>query len=296
MDALGTRFGRRSWQFSDGALAVGLAVLAVIATLGVWRLILAEGLKSEEQSHILLAPFVAAWLVWVRRNRLRLCRPTWSFVGPVLIAGGWALAVLGFTRAWDLFTHLGVLTIVLGAVTTVVGPSTMRRFTPALLVLVFLIPVPGRIRQQIAIPLQEITARITEFLLTVFAVPVERSGNVLAINGNDVLIAEACNGMRMVAALGLVAFAFVFSMPMRNSVRVLLLVLSPVMALVVNVIRVVPTALWFGYGDADHAELFHDVAGWLMLLVALGLMWGVLAILRWLEVPIAPYAVAEDDS
>jgi exosortase len=143
-------------------------------------------------------------------------------------------------------------------------------------------------------PLQEISAHISEFFLMIFNVPVERAGNTLTIDGHMVEIAEACNGMRMVAALGLVAFAFIYTVPMRSWVRLLILAISPIIALVVNVIRLVPTALLYGYSDKHTAEIFHDLSGWGVLVLALGMLWAFLAMLRWIEVPIAPYAVAED--
>ena len=37
-------------------------------------------------------------------------------------------------------------------------------------------------------------------------------------------MAEACNGMRMVFALVLVSYAFAYSMPLRNTVRILVLI------------------------------------------------------------------------
>jgi exosortase len=146
----------------------------------------------------------------------------------------------------------------------------------------------------IAMPLQEISAKFSEFILTIFEVPVTRAGNVLDVAGHEVAIAEACNGMRMVAALGLVAFAFIYTVPMRSSVRLLILAISPLVALVVNVVRLVPTALLYGYSDKHTADVFHDLSGWGVLVLALGMLWAVIAILRWIEVPIAPYAVAED--
>ncbi|MEM1329458.1 MAG: exosortase/archaeosortase family protein [Planctomycetota bacterium] len=282
------------WHWTDAGGAAALAALAVAATWRVWADVFQTGLRSEEQSHILLAPLVALWLVWVRRERLRIARPQPSWLGPFVVAAGWGLAVYGFSAAFDLFVHLGSLAMVLGAVLSVVGLKVFREFLPAVLVLVFLFPVPGRVRQQIALPLQEATAGITEWMLALFSVPVSRMGNVLTINGQDVAVAEACNGMRMVAALALISFAFVFSTPMRNNVRLLILAISPILALLVNVIRLVPTALVFGYSDTGTAELFHDLAGWAMLGVALVLLWALLAILRWIEVPISPYAVAEE--
>lgn len=290
--------GRQSDNLGFGpAQAVTLALLVgvcIVVTRSIWAWFYATGTQSEEQSHILIAPFFAAWLFWVRRDRLRFVRPGPSLMGVAIVAGAWVLAAFGFANGFDLLLHGGVLLMLVGAVVSVVGFDPVRLFIPAWLALLFVLPVPGRIRQAIALPLQEASARVTTWMLDLFAVPVERFGNVMTINGVDVAVAEACNGMRMVAALALVTFAFVFSTPMRNSVRIGLLLASPILALLVNIIRLAPTALWYGYGDHETADAFHDVAGWLMLVVALGMLWTILAMLRWIEVPIAPYAVGEE--
>lgn len=285
---------RRSWRFSDGVLVMSLVGLAALATWPVWLDIYAIATRDAEQSHILLAPLVAAWLLWVRRQRLRLTRPRWSLLGPATIVAGWGLILFGFSRHLDLFEHVGALVVVLGAALTVLGPEFFWRFGAAVGALAFLIPVPGRIRLRIAEPLQEVSAQVAHFGLELFAVPVARAGNVLIINGQEVAVAEACNGMRMVAALALVSYAFVFSVPMRNGIRLGILLVSPIVAIVCNVLRLAPTVLLYGYANIDVAETFHDLSGWLMLFVALGILWGILSTLRWIEVPIAPYAVVEE--
>lgn len=284
----------RSWRFIDGVLLVALPALAIAATWPLWVAIFTRASNDEEQSHIFLAPIVAAWLFWIRRERLRFSRPSWSWAGPALVAAGWGLSLVGYAKNYLLFENFGALMCVVGAAVTVLGVPFVLRFLPAFGALVFLMPVPGFIRQEIARPLQQVTAAITHFGLELFGVPVARTGNVLVINEHEVAVAEACNGMRMVAALAIVTYAFVFSVPMRQSVRILLLALSPVVAIVCNVLRLTPTVLIYGYADLDVAELFHDLSGWAMLFVALGILWAALSLLRWLEVPIAPYAIAEE--
>lgn len=285
---------RRSWRPTDGMLLIGLLVLAFLATFGVWRDIFSIAWRDEEQSHILLAAPVAAWLAWVRRDRLRMARPRWSIMGPLVVAAGWGLSWFGYTSGVDIAFHGGALLMVLGALLTVVGPHVLVLFLPALGGLLFLIPVPGMIRQPVALQLQEISATITEFGLDLFGVPVARATNLLMINGREVAVAEACNGMRMVAALGLIAYAYVFSVPMRGSIRLLILAASPAVAIIVNVIRLIPTTLLYGYSDQTTAEVFHDWSGWGVLLLAIGLLWLMVEILRWIEVPIAPYALGEE--
>src|ERR1051325_872111 len=232
-----------SWRFSDGVLLSVLVGLAIAATRGPWSDIAGWAWRDAEQSHILLGLPIAAWRFWVRRDRLRYTPPRRTLLGPIAVAAGWVICWSGFRTGTDIMWHGGALMIVGGAILTIVGIDFVFKFLPAFGALIFLLPVPGRVRHAIALPLQEVSARVAEFIMVLFGVPVERAGNVLSINGHPVAVAEACNGMRMVAALGLVAFAFVFTVPMRTSVRLLILALSPIVALLVNIIRLVPTAL-----------------------------------------------------
>lgn len=276
----------------DVLALVAIVALALGATRSVWLEIIRVGLSSEEQSHILLAPLVALWLAWLRRGRLRYCDVTPSPWGPPAILIGWALSSFGFRTGVDIAWHLGALLVVAGAVIAVIGHRCIRQFLPTCLALLFLLPVPGRVRQHVAVPLQQATAQVGEWAMQILGVPVERMGIALTVNGNTVAVAEACNGMRMISALALIAFAFVFSTPMRNSVRLVILAATPLLAILVNLFRLIPTVLLFAYAPKSVASAFHDLSGWASLVVALALLWTLLKAMRWLEIPIARVAVA----
>ena len=126
-------------------------------------------------------------------------------------------------------------------------------------------------------------------MLELFGVSAVKSGNVLVINGEQVAVGEACNGMRMVFALTLVVYAFVFGTPLKASMRLLLISLSPLIALACNVVRLVPTSLLYGYTTIERAQAFHDIAGWVMLPVALAALGLVLRTMRWLEFPVVRF-------
>jgi exosortase len=286
------RLSAYGWTPWHAIGAVLMAALGFWATRQAWADILFIASKDEEASHIYLVPFVAAWMVWARRTRLRFCLPTGTWIGPVIVAAGWAASVFGFNHAMQSVWHAGAVAVVVGCVLSVLGKNVLFRFLPAFAVLVFLIPVPASIRQAIAVPLQTATAVATQALLETFGVPIERSANMLTINGHPVTVAEACNGMRMVFALVLVSYAFAYSMPLREPVRLLVLAASPLAAIVCNVIRLIPTVYLFGYGSHEIATKFHDFSGWIMLPVAFFMLLGVMRVLRWALVPVTKYNLA----
>ena len=283
---------KHGWTQTRLWTAALLGVLGFVITFPAWADIYQIAIKDEEASHIFLVPLVMAWLIWVRRGRFRHCQPRGTLIGPVLVALGWAISTWGYRHAVQSFWHGGAVLVVVGCVLSALGWDVLMRFLPAFVLLVFLVPIPGMIRQQIAIPLQQATAQVTQVLFDLFGLPIERSGNMLSINGTAVEIAEACNGLRMVFALVLVSYGFAFGEPLRNYVRGLIIAASPLSAILCNVIRMVPTLWLYGYGSRTMADGFHNLAGWVMLALAFMMLMGIIRLLRWAYIPVAHYTLA----
>ncbi|MGA2441342.1 MAG: exosortase/archaeosortase family protein [Tepidisphaeraceae bacterium] len=274
------------------ALAAGMGALGVLATLDAWQDIYLIARDDEEYSHIFVVPLVAIFLVWVRRMRLRHCKPSGRLIGPFVVAIGWFFSSLGFYRGIQSFWHGGAVLVVVGCMLSVLGKGVIFRFFPAFLLLVFLVPAPGRLRLAIGSPLQNWTASITQHLLEAGGVVnTEVNGDALTINGHAVLVAEACNGLRMVFSLIMVGFAFCFAMPLRNYIRAIILLFSPLAAIFCNVIRVIPTIWMYGYMP-EHAKQFHFYAGWAMLPLAFGMLYGLIRTLQWAMIPVNEYTLA----
>lgn len=296
MPGLTGNLARYGWTTERILALVALLLLAVWSGWTQWADIFTIAWNDEESSHILLVPPIMLWLIWVRRIRFRRSPPRFSWAGPVLIGAGWAMAYFSFQNSFQAGWHGGAVLMLIGAVTTVVGTQVLANFAPAVALSAMLVPVPGAIRLLIAGPLQNATARVTRVVLESMGHWVERSGNMLLINEREVAVHEACNGMRMVFALVLVSYAFAYTVPLRNSVRVLILILSPIAAIICNVLRLTPTVLLYGYSDEQTADWFHAGAGWAMLPLAFLMLMGITRSLRWALVPTYRFTLAHQMS
>lgn len=280
------------WTRWHGLAAAGLALVGVLATLDAWADIAEISYKDVEYSHIFLVPLVAAWMVWVRRMRIRHCKPIGTMFGPILVVAGWLISSYGFYHRYQSLFHAGAVLVVVGCMVAVLGKHLLVRFFPAIAVLIFLVPVPGELRQRIAVPLQTWTAQISTALFDSVGVATERSGNMLIVNGKEVTIAEQCNGVRGIFALILVSYAFGFGMPLRNSVRFFILLASPLVTIGCNVFRILPTAWFYGYSSQDFANDFHWWAGWAMVPLAFLILLLIVKTLRWAMLPVMRYTLA----
>lgn len=285
---------QKGWSRRRVCIAVALTILGLIVGVEAWLDIIHIAMRDEEASHVFLVPFVVVWLAWVRRRRLRHISPSGFWIGPVMVAVGAILYSVGESRLWQSVWHLGAIAIAVGCLITVLGLPVLRAFFPAFFVLLFLIPVPGRLRQTIAMPMQNATAEITRSVFEIVGIPVARSGNLLTINGVDVAVAEACNGLRMVFALTLVCYAFAYGNPLRTYARLLILAATPLVAIFCNVVRLLPTVYVYGNFSPEAAEQFHNISGWVMLFVAFFMLMGVLRLLRWALIPVYEYTLPYD--
>lgn len=270
------------WSHSRLAAAAALLAAGLFAARGAWEDIFHVATRDEEASHIWLVPFLVAWLVHLRRATLARVTPSSSLLGPVLVAAGWALCHWGFNGARQSPFQAGAVLIAVGSLVTVLGARILVTLWPAVILLAFIVPVPGMMRQKLSIPLEQLTARATVGILGVFGAPIERAGNVIIINGYPVRVAEACNGLRMIFPLLMIVYVFCFTLPLKASVRGLLLLTSPLSCVACNVLRLIPTVLLFGYLSDDHkhyAQSFHDYSGWPMVPIAFLVLWGLIRLL-----------------
>ncbi len=272
-----------------GAAALGGCV-AGDAVRDLWHL----GLTDAESSHVLLVPVVFAWLAAVRLGRLRACDGRGRWPGAALVVAGVALWAMGYRYQVQAFWHGGAVVLMTGSALLVLGRDVLWKFLPAFGALVFLVPVPARVRLHWSAPLERVTAELTQSVGEALGMEVGRAGNQLSTNGVAVCVAEACNGMRMAFTLMLAGYLAMFYRPLRWWVRAAVLLAIPAVSVAANVARLVPTVWVFGHYPPEAAERFHDVAGWVMLVVAFAVLTGACRLLAWVGVSVdgPPFAAA----
>jgi exosortase len=276
----------QSWSWNDLWIVGALVAAAILAFSRSWTDIYLQASRREDNGYIFLVPAVAGFLVWLRRSRMRFVPRRPSLTAVPIVALAVLLSWWGEQADIRAAVHLGAILALAACAVAMAGLEVVRQFFPAFLALAFLIPVPAEVRKWLAAPLQALAVTVTQEVLDVVGVATERAGNSIQIAGRSIFVGEACDGMRMVFALALTFFAFVFSVPLRLNARVALLATAPVIAIACNVVRLVPTALAYAYASAEDAERFHDIAGWLMLPLAIVMLFGLIRFMRWLDLPV----------
>jgi exosortase len=271
---------------SLGALAPFALPLACLAWAFWTTLVeLAQTWNSNPQySHGFLVPAFAAFLLYLRRDQIDpegMRRGAWfRLLGAGLLLLGVAVRLAGTWWFYVSADPISLLPCLAGVVLLVGGRAAWRWAWPAVLFLAFMIPLPFRVASALSGPLQRLATVTSTYVMQTLGLPALAEGNVILLNEHQIGIVEACSGLRMLVVFFALSTAMVLVVRRHWLDRVLILASAVPIALVSNIGRVTGTGVMYEMGYSEMANhFFHDAAGWLMMPMALGMLWAELWLL-----------------
>jgi exosortase len=267
------------------ALAAGLLWSywpALAAMAGRWT-------GDPQYSHGYLVPVFALVLLWLRRDRLDLaaCRTCWWGVPLLLFAC--VLRLAGAVLFYEWLDGLSLLPCLAGVCLLLGGVAALRWSCPAIAFLAFMLPLPWQVEVALAAPLRSAATVASTYLLQTLGLCALARGNVIVLGRHEIGVAEACSGLSMLLVFLALAFALVLVLRRARWKKVTLVLSAIPIAVLSNVLRITLTGVLFETAGKGPAELFyHDLAGWLMMPLALGLFWLVLLFLDHLFLALPP--------
>ena len=200
----------------------------------------------EHYSHIILLPFVSAYLLYLNRRAIL------KDVHPALRTGLF-LAAAGAATIWLAGTTvitgepeqrlslamLGLVTLWGAGFVLCYGLRALQTGALPFLLLLFMVPFPPAVLTAIIVFLQKASADMSELLFALIGMPALREGFVFALPGLTIEVAQQCSGIRSSLALLLIGLAIADLFLRSTWSRALLVLVIIPLAIVKNGIRIV---------------------------------------------------------
>jgi exosortase len=249
------------------ALALAGAALAVCYAPFLGGMA-AQWLSDEDMGHGFVVPMVVAWILWRERARLGAIAARPSLWGFALLALGATLHAAAAFGAGLFAGSLAFLISLAGLVIAFAGFGMLRACAFPFLLSLFMLPKLAIVYNQVTLPLQLLASRMAAAGLTALGVGVLRDGNILAVHGNQVAVAEACSGIRYLLPLGLLTLVFGYVAAAKKGPRMLVFCLSVPLAILANALRVAAAAAYPPLASGTLHMLFGGVVFALSLALA----------------------------
>jgi exosortase len=240
-------------------------------------------IHDADWSHGSLIPVFSAYLIYLRWDRLRGCRPRLAWLGlPIMLLGlAFYAAALGWVIPFGYARPCALMVTLLGVLVFLWGVPAMYYLWLPWIYLFFAIPLPQRIYFLLTDPLRRMAATVASTVLSLRpGLHVERVGSNIEFlwQGQEGVIgvADACSGMRStvtLCALG-VAVACMSDRPLWQ--RLILVAACVPIATFCNFVRVTITCWLHIFVDPKYAEgTYHMLLGLLIIMFAFGIFTGV---------------------
>lgn len=263
------------WRWSAwgwGLLALGACLLGVaywdafVELERIWS-------TKDEYSHGYFIPLISLFLVWQQRDALERLAFRGSWAGVVVMLLGVLVYALGVLSAMWPIIHYSLIIVLTGVVLAVTGWGGLRLLWPALVVLVFMVPLPQFVYQALSQKLQLLSSEIGVAFIRLIGVPVHLEGNVIDLGSYKLQVVEACNGLRYLFPLMSFGFlaAYFFHAPLWQRLVVFLSTVPITVAM--NSFRIGVTGILVDRWGTEHAEGFlHDFEGWVIFMTCVGIL------------------------
>jgi exosortase B len=225
---------------------------------------------------------VSLWLLWSQRSEMLAAAtaPKPGLAALLLVPVALMYVVGRSQTVWTLEVmaqNVMLAALLLGFL----GWGGLRRAWFPLFFLLFMVPWPGEWIDAVTQPLKLAVSAVAAELLSLFGLPVGRSGVILAVGPYRLLVADACAGLNSLFTLEALGLLYLNLMNYTSVARkVVLAVLIVPIAFTANVVRVIVlTLVTLHFGDEAGQGFVHSFAGMLLFAVALMLILAVDALL-----------------
>lgn len=228
---------------------------------------------EPQYSHGFAIPLMAVGLGWYSRNKFLPGVARSNIFGLSMIVSG----IIGHVAAIYFYVEaidaISFIVAACGTTLLIWGRRAFMALWSSVLFLGFMLPLPFQIERALSDPLQVLGASEAAWYIQACGIPAIAQGNIILMGDTQLGVAEACSGLRMLMVFFAISTAAVIVSKRTGWEKMLILFSAIPIALICNVLRIVATAIAHQSLGREIADLvFHDVSGWLMMPLAMLLL------------------------
>lgn len=258
--------------FFWGLLFIGLSLLvftfydALYEMEHIWS-------SKEEYGHGYILPLITMFLIWQKSDQLERIQNSDSWLGVLFVCIGLFLYYAGELSSIFTIIQYAFVIVLFGLALSIQGIKSFRLIFVPLVMLLFMIPLPAFLLNNLSSQLQLISSQIGVAVIRLFDISVFLQGNVIDLGVYKLQVVEACSGLNYLFPLMTLAFisAYFFSGALWK--KAIIFLTSIPITILMNSFRIGAIGVTVEYWGPEMAEGFlHDFEGWAVFMSCIAIL------------------------
>jgi len=244
--------------------------------------------ETIDYTHAYFILPLSLYFVWRARHKytsLAENLPVFKGFWPLFwLVSGLSLFIFAWKQDYLFLSTLSLIPVLCGLTCYLYGKKVFQSVAFPIFYLLFLVPPPLGVLDEITVPMRYGVSVTTELVLKMLGYPLSRQGLMLFVGSHEVFLGAACSGFRSLITLASLGSAYIYLTQGSLSKKIGMAAAIVPLALLGNLMRVVSVCIATYYlGESKGWRLFHDASGFLMFSVMIGGLLGVERIFEKIE-------------
>lgn len=229
------------------------------------------GWRLADYTHGPLILIAFLWLLWTKRDAFIM--PSSDRIHPFalsLLVTGLLFYAFGSVQRLVILEAFSLIPVLIGTTGFLLGRDAVKKILFPAFFLIFLVPPPLFLVDMITSPLKLLIAKATEIILNTAGYLVTRNGVILFVGDYNIVVGDACSGVRSLVSLMSVGALYVYLINTSMVKRVVLFLSVIPASIFANIVRLLLLALiTYHFGEAAGHGFFHDFSGIMVFVMSL---------------------------
>ena len=231
--------------------------------------------ETIDYTHAYFILPLSVYFIWRQRRKypslienLPVSKSIWPLFG---LAAGLSLFIFAWKQDYLFLSAFSSIPVLCGLTWYLYGKKVFRAAAFPIFYLLFLVPPPLGVLDEITVPMRYGVSVAAEFVLNGLGYPLTREGLMLFVGTHEIFLGAACSGFRSLVTLASLGSAYIYVSEGSLAKKIGMAAAIVPLALAGNLMRVISVCLAAHYwGTSKGWHFFHDASGFLMFGVMIG--------------------------
>jgi exosortase len=261
-------------------------ILSITVLFVFWQFI--QGLPSlwfspdSAYSHGILVPILAGYIIVHRWEKLKAFGTQRSLLGAILLIPILYVAFVANRTSMQVVLSLMLVSCIGLCIWTLNGLKFALACLPAVLYLLFALPVWTLIIDKFTQPMQVISTQMSEQILKVLGYEIYKADSTTLLLSNfEMNVGAPCSGLKLIISLMALMVFFVLIADLKWWANMFLALFIIPLAVITNGVRIAMIGIVGNSLGADAGHQFHDYSGYISLVICFFVLQKVCRALGW---------------